>query len=166
MHSLPAQELAAQVIQQLTLRRETLATAESLTAGMCSAELASVPGASAVLRGGLVTYATDVKHTLAEVPQEVLERQGAVSKECAQYLAFGARAQLSSYWAIALTGVAGPDRQEGQPVGTVWCAIASVENNKVSEVLAEKWQLDSSLTRQEIRAAAVQGALALLLRQL
>ena len=81
------------LVATLKARGWTLATAESLTAGLVAATIADVPGASAVLRGGLVVYATDLKHVLADVPQNVLDLHGAVSAETARALATGAAAR-------------------------------------------------------------------------
>ena len=98
----------------------TLATAESLTAGLCAAALASVPGASKVLRGGLVVYATDLKQSLADVNAGLLSQQGPVDPEVAQQLASGAVKRCGADIGIGLTGVAGPDPQDGHPVGEVY----------------------------------------------
>lgn len=111
------------LVATLKARGWTLATAESLTAGLVAATIADVPGASAVLRGGLVVYATDLKHVLADVPQNVLDLHGAVSAETARALATGAAARCRADVGLALTGVAGPDEQEGLPVGTVYVGL-------------------------------------------
>lgn len=115
---------AAGLVAALKARGWTVATAESLTAGLVAATIADVPGASAVLRGGLVVYATDLKHALADVPHEVLARHGAVSAETARALAAGAAARCGASVGIGLTGVAGPDEQEGRPVGTVYVGVS------------------------------------------
>ncbi len=114
---------AAVLVSTLRERGWTVATAESLTAGLVAATIADVPGASAVLRGGLVVYATELKHLLADVPEEVLERFGAVSEETARALADGAARRCGADVGIGLTGVAGPDEQEGKPVGTVYVGL-------------------------------------------
>jgi nicotinamide-nucleotide amidase len=116
---------AAAAVAALRRRGWTLATAESLTAGLLAATVAAVPGASAVLRGGLVVYATDLKHDLAGVPREVLDRHGAVSAETARALAVGAALRCGAAVGVGLTGVAGPDRQEGHPVGTVHVGVCA-----------------------------------------
>lgn len=115
---------AAALVSALKTRGWTVATAESLTAGLLAATIADVPGASAVLRGGLVVYATELKHVLADVPREVLARHGAVSAETALALATGAAARCGASVGIGLTGVAGPDEQEGRPVGTVYVGVS------------------------------------------
>lgn len=115
---------AADLIAALKQSGQTVATCESLTAGLLAATLADVPGASTVLRGGLVTYATELKHDLAGVPQQILAQEGPVSAATAEGMARGARRECGSDWAMALTGVAGPEPQEGHPVGEVFLGIA------------------------------------------
>ncbi|HDG7290921.1 TPA: nicotinamide-nucleotide amidohydrolase family protein, partial [Staphylococcus aureus] len=101
--------LASQVVETLKRRRETVAFCESLTAGLAAATVATVPGASAVLRGGLVTYATEVKSHFLHVPLEQLEERGVVSASTAQEMAVAAARETGADWAVSLTGVAGPD---------------------------------------------------------
>lgn len=79
-------KIAAELIDELRRRRMTVGTAESCTAGMISAEIADVPGASDVLVGGIVSYANEVKEELLDVPVSVIETVGAVSEECARYM--------------------------------------------------------------------------------
>ena len=83
-----------------------------------------MPGASAVFRGGVVSYATDVKVSVLGVPQSLVDAEGVVSAACAAAMASGVRRVLTADVALATTGVAGPDRQEDQPVGTVFVAVA------------------------------------------
>ncbi|MFR9931233.1 nicotinamide-nucleotide amidohydrolase family protein, partial [Corynebacterium striatum] len=115
--------LASQVVETLKRRRETVAFCESLTAGLAAATVATVPGAFAVLRGGLVTYATEVKSHFLHVPLEQLEERGVVSAPTAQEMAVAAARETGADWAVSLTGVAGPDTQEGKPAGTVFVGI-------------------------------------------
>lgn len=112
------------LVAALRRRGETVAVCESLTGGLASAMLVDVPGASAVLRGGLITYAMDLKHTLAGVGEEILATHGPVSPECATAMAEGVRQVCGSDWAVALTGVAGPESQDGHSVGEVWIVFA------------------------------------------
>lgn len=114
-----------QIVAALVAGRLTVATAESLTGGLVCAALTAVPGASAVVRGGVVAYATDVKSAVLGVDADVLRRHGAVSRETAAAMAVGVRSLLSADVGIATTGVAGPDRQDGRPAGTVHVAVAS-----------------------------------------
>lgn len=118
-----AEDIASELVSSSVGAGITLATAESLTAGLIAATVASVPGASAVLRGGLVVYGTDLKHTLAGVPLDLLSRQGPVDPSVAGELARGAAARCVSDIGIGVTGVAGPDSSEGHPVGEVWIGL-------------------------------------------
>lgn len=112
------------LIDELRSRNQTVAFCESLTAGLAAATLADVPGASDVLVGGLVTYSPELKTSLADVPAALIEREGVVSAAVAREMARGARRVCGTDWAVALTGVAGPDAQDGVPAGTVWIGLA------------------------------------------
>ena len=147
----------AGLVAGLRRRNWTVATAESLTAGLVCAALTEVPGSSAVLRGGLVVYSTDLKHTLAGVPDDLLARTGPVHPRVAAALAAGARHRCGSVLGLGLTGVAGPDPQDGRPVGTVHLACAGPDT-----VTSMSLQLDPASSRAMVRAAAVRGALDLL----
>ncbi len=122
---------AATVHALLRSRRATVASAESLTGGQLAARLTAVPGASATYVGGVVTYATALKVSLLGVPQEVVDRHGVVSAECARAMAVGVRTLTGADFAIATTGVAGPDEQEGKPVGTVYVAVVGPGSEQV-----------------------------------
>ena len=123
------------VIQQKVLSREigeylwrsgaTLSTAESCTAGAVSAIITSIPGASGYFRGGVVAYADEVKQQLLNVPASLLEEKGAVSEEVAISMAQGVQQALSTDYAIAVTGFAGPTGGAEAPVGTIWLAVAT-----------------------------------------
>src|SRR5271154_879372 len=117
-------EHVAQIHQLLLERGETVATAESLTAGLVGAALTETPGASTTYRGGVIVYSTDLKASLAGVPEQLLTERGAVDPQVAAALAAGVRERLAATWGLALTGVAGPDSQDGQPVGTVHIGLA------------------------------------------
>ena len=120
-------EVARAVVIAATLAHRTIATAESLTAGLVAATIASVPGASQVLRGGIVAYATEVKAELLDVPQALLSRGGAVQPQVAETMAAAARRKLHADFGLGCTGVAGPDAQDGHPVGEVHVAVAGPE---------------------------------------
>ena len=107
------------VLQRLEARGWTLGVAESLTGGLIGARIANVPGASRTFRGSIASYATEVKRSVLGVTAERV-----VSEESAQQMAEGAQRVLGADVGIAATGVAGPDEQDGQPVGTVWFALA------------------------------------------
>ncbi|NKQ58721.1 CinA family protein [Amycolatopsis sp. K13G38] len=116
--------LARPLVARLLERGETVATAESLTAGLVCASLTEVPGSSAVVRGGLIVYATDLKARLAGVDPALLAEHGAVHPEVAAQLAEGARDRCDADWGLGLTGVAGPDPQDGVVPGTVHIGLA------------------------------------------
>lgn len=151
---------AGGVVELLRARRLTVATAESLTGGLLCGALTDVPGASTVVRGAVVAYATDVKETVLGVGAGVLASPGgAVQGEVAAQMALGVCRVVGSDVGVATTGVAGPEPQDGQAVGTVFVAVAVEGAVEVSQL-----RLDG--TRSEIRAATVAKALALLLEQL
>jgi nicotinamide-nucleotide amidase len=148
--------LAREVLRVLGERGESLAVAESLTGGLLAAALVEVPGASAVFRGGLIVYATDLKSSLAGVPPELLAARGPVDRDVAAALAAGARDRCGADWGAATTGVAGPDPQGGQPVGTVYVAAAGP-----GEPVVRLLHLPGA--RSSVRSAAVNAALELVL---
>ncbi|WP_043447545.1 CinA family protein [Arthrobacter sp. L77] len=124
---------AADVVVQATRRGLTVATAESLTAGMVAASLADVPGASAVLQGGVIAYQNSVKQNLLDVDAGLLSSAGAVDPRVAAAMADGARAAFSADIGVATTGVAGPSAHEGKPVGTVFTAISTPSGTETFE---------------------------------
>jgi len=117
-------EQVTELIATLAARGLTVATAESLTGGLLAALLTEIPGSSAVLRGGLVVYATDLKHSLADVDRDLLATRGPVDPQVAAQLADGARRRCGASIGVGLTGVAGPDPQGGVAVGTWFCALS------------------------------------------
>jgi nicotinamide-nucleotide amidase len=129
--------LAGRVVGMLTERGETVAVAESLTGGLLAAALVEVPGVSAVFRGGIVAYATDLKATLLGVPGALLERHGAVHPEVAAAMASGVRTRLNASFGLATTGVAGPDPADGQPVGTVFIAVSTAAGQTPRRLLLD-----------------------------
>ncbi|GGO31254.1 CinA family protein [Micromonospora parathelypteridis] len=146
---------AAGVVHRLSQRHETLATAESLTGGLLAASIVDIAGVSGIYRGGLVVYATELKGTLAGVPTELLSERGPVDPEVAAALAEGGRQRCGADWGVATTGVAGPEPQDGKPVGLVYVAVAGPNGGEVR-------QLALSGGREHVRAAAVVEALRLL----
>jgi nicotinamide-nucleotide amidase len=155
----PGETLAAQVITMLRAAGQTVAAAESLTGGLVAAALTSVPGASLAVRGGVVSYATDLKASLLGVPRAMLDEHGPVFPGVASAMANGVRQRLGATFGVATTGVAGPDPAEGQPVGTVHIAV-SAQDDTVVRTLA----LDGD--RDLIRSLTVERSLALLLGRL
>lgn len=143
------------VIAALMARNETVAVAESLTGGLVAAMFTAAPGVSRVFRGGVVAYATELKHTLLGVPAEHLAAHGAVDAGTARLMAEGVRERLGSDWGLATTGVAGPDSQEGQPVGTVHVAVAGPDGSHVQTLALEG-------SRKQIRARVAHAVIGLL----
>ncbi|MFD4183370.1 CinA family protein [Rhodococcus sp. NPDC058514] len=148
---------AAELVSVLTARGQTVATAESLTAGLLAATIAGIPGASVVLRGGLVVYATDLKSGLAGVDPLVLESDGPVAPSTARALAVGAALRCGADWGVALTGVAGPDPQDGCRVGTVYLGIAGPDGVSVErlELGGDRWAIRSGAVRSAVSALLV-----------
>ncbi len=147
-------EVADAVPRLLRERGQTVGCAESLTGGELAATLSGPAGSSTVFAGAVVSYATDVKRSLLGVTASQV-----VSAECAVQMALGVRDLLRVDWALATTGVAGPDRQEDQPVGTVHLGIAGPSG-------ARSVQLALGGDRSSIRRAACAGALYLLFTEL
>ena len=116
--------LPAVVLRLLEQRGETLGVMESCTGGLLASMLTDIPGSSVAFRGGIVAYATDLKAQFG-VPQGILDAHGAVAVETARAMAQAARERLGASVGIGVTGVAGPDEQEGKPVGEVHIAVAS-----------------------------------------
>ena len=116
-------ELLERLHRDLAERQQTVAVAESLTGGLLAAALTSTAGASATFRGGVVPYATDLKARLVGVPEGLLAELGPVAAPVALELARGVRDRLSASWGVGVTGVAGPQPQDGKAVGTVFLAV-------------------------------------------
>ncbi|MFF8097014.1 CinA family protein [Streptomyces sp. NPDC016675] len=158
---------AADVVRLLTVRGETLAVAESLTGGLVAAEITSVAGASRAFRGSVTAYATELKRDLLGVDGAVLTARGAVDPQVAAQMAAGVRAALGADWGIATTGVAGPDPQDGQSVGTVFVAVDGPFGEEIGSASGGKVEaLRLNGDRAEIRMESVRSVLALLLREL
>ncbi|MCC3292749.1 CinA family protein [Arthrobacter sp. zg-Y1110] len=155
MNDAPAAGLAGEVVAAARDAGLTIATAESLTAGMLCAELGSVPGASAVLQGGVVAYQNGIKLSVLGVPAELLAQAGSVDGRVAEHMAAGARRVLGADVGVATTGVAGPETHDGKPVGTVFLGIATSEGTSVREFLFAG-------DRTAIRTAACSEALSML----
>jgi len=151
--------LAGVVHRLLAGAGQTVAVAESLTGGQLAAALTEQSGASATFRGGVVAYATDLKESLAGVPEPLLSAHGPVAPETAAALAAGARDRLRADWGLSTTGVAGPTEQDGVPVGTVFVAVAGPRGGQVRRL-----RLPGS--RDRVRLLTVTSALDLLRRHL
>lgn len=139
----------------------TVGTAESCTGGLLAKLLTDLPGSSAVFRGGVVSYTNGVKAGLLGVPQDLLDRYGAVSPQVAEAMARGAKASLGCDIALSTTGVAGPDADDrGNPIGLVYLGLAWGDQCQVTEFRA------GPVERERVRRQAAQTALDLLRRHL
>lgn len=153
-------EQAMPVVRALIARGLTISAAESLTGGLLLAALTSVPGASAVVRGGSVVYMTDTKSGVLGVSAELLAERGPVDADVARAMAASARELWGADLGVATTGVAGPDPQGGHPVGEVHLALAHSAG-----VTHEQLDLGHAGSRAHIRELTVQRALALVAAQ-
>ena len=150
MMSLASDVLAA-------LRGRTLVTAESITGGGIGAMLTSVPGASSVYKGGIISYCDDVKAFALGVDPEILRHVGAVSAPVAESMALGVRKALQADVAVSVTGLAGPDGDSyGNPVGTVFVGYSDAHRSFAREY-------HFSGTRSQIRESTIRTALELIL---
>jgi nicotinamide-nucleotide amidase len=151
-------DLAALVLGLLRARGDSLATGESCTGGLLGARLTAIPGASDVYRGGIISYANDVKVDRLGVRAETLAEHGAVSEAVVREMAEGARRELGTSIGIGITGIAGPGGGTAQkPVGTVWIAVAGIGETRT---LGRGYVGE----REEIRLRATQAALDLVRR--
>jgi len=116
--------LIQELVKELTKRDMTIAVAESLTGGMFQEQLTTIPGVSAIFKGGVVSYATAVKAKMLHVSEATIATYGVVSEQCALEMAANIRTELESDVGISFTGVAGPEEQEGKPAGTVFIGIS------------------------------------------
>lgn len=153
-------DLLEEVIGRLLQDRGwRVACAESLTGGALGSRLTDIAGASLWFAGSAVVYTDEAKIDVLGVPAEVLEGPGAVSEACAKAMAAGARRVYGAQVGVSLTGVAGPDSQEGTPPGTVWVCVAREGSEETRRVVAPG-------DRAGVRRWAVQAALILLRRSL
>jgi nicotinamide-nucleotide amidase len=145
-------DVAVEALALLESVGATLATAESLTGGRLAAAVTSVPGASRSYLGGMVTYATELKQSLLGVPTDVVTEYGVISAECARAMAEGCRESTGATYAVATTGVAGPDSQEGKPVGTVFVGIAGPDGvTAISmELVGDRHQIQERACREAL----------------
>lgn len=155
----PSPDPAARVVSLLAEAGLTVAVAESLSGGALTARLVDVPGASAVLRGGVVAYATDLKARLLGVDQGLLDDEGPVGPRVAVQMAEGVRTRLGADLGVSTTGVAGPAPQSGHDPGTLHVALAGAEG-------ATERSAWVAGPRAQVRRAAVDLALRLLLERL
>ena len=150
---------AADLVARLSAAGQTVAVAESLTGGLVGAALTDVPGASVVVRGGVLAYATDLKAQVLGVDPVLLAQVGAVDPDVAEQMAGGVRLLMGATYGLATTGVAGPDPVDGKPVGTVYVAVVGPGSSRVKA-------LSLSGDRGDVRAQGVLAVLALLAEEL
>jgi nicotinamide-nucleotide amidase len=150
----PEDGTAAALHEALLARGQTVGTAESLTGGALGDLLSSTPGASATYRGGVVTYATELKQSLLGVGDDLVATYGVVSGECARAMAAGCRAATGATYALATTGVAGPDVQEGKPVGTVYVGLSGPDGETVltMELVGDRRRIQDRACREALSA--------------
>ncbi|QFT88936.1 Putative competence-damage inducible protein [Bacillus sp. THAF10] len=148
------------LFQNIKESQYTLASAESLTGGLFAEKMTSFPGASNVIKGALVCYTNDVKENVLGVSKETLEQEGAVSRKCALEMAESVKTMMKTDIGVSFTGVAGPEKLDNQPVGTVFIGIALP--NK--ETIVHKLQLAGS--RESIKHRTAKSGCHLLLKEL
>lgn len=152
--------LAEKTVAAASSAGKTIAFAESCTGGMLAAAVTDVAGASAVFYGSAVAYSNEAKENILGVPRDIIERNGAVSGECAVRMARGARGIYGADIAVSVTGVAGPGGGTPEkPVGTVWFAYSS-------ETKEDSFVRHFEGGRDDVRSAAVRTALEYLLKEL
>lgn len=156
-----ARDPGKEIIDFLTAAGKTIVTAESCTGGMIAAALTDIPGSSAAFYGGYVTYANAAKSRMIQVPARLIHDYGAVSNQVARAMADGARNTARADYAVAVTGIAGPDGgTEKKPVGLVYVAVSS----ELATVVIEHRFGD--LGRDAVRRATVEAAFELILQVL
>jgi nicotinamide-nucleotide amidase len=147
--------LEKQAMDSLLKRNATVASAESLTGGLFGRIMTDQPGSSAVFKGGIVAYSNELKKNLLSVPDSLIKEYGAVSEDCAEWMAEHIKNIAKTDYGISFTGVAGPEQQEEKPVGTVFVGIAGPQETKV-------FHLKLAGTRKSIREKTVKHGLYLL----
>ncbi|WP_328585273.1 CinA family protein [Merdibacter massiliensis] len=140
-----------ELVELLKEKKLTIASCESLTAGLFSSRIAEIPGASNVLVGAIVTYATRIKEEIVHVDPKIIEQEGVVSAACAKAMAENTRKLLQADLCVSFTGNAGPACMEEQPAGSVYCALASAKGCQ-----SYHFQIDHA-DRNEVRERVVQA---------
>ncbi|WP_419883881.1 competence/damage-inducible protein A [Peribacillus sp. B-H-3] len=152
--------LIKELVKEMTARGLTIASAESLTGGMFQEQLTTIPGAGKIFKGGVVAYSTEVKEKVLKITPETISSHGVVSMECAGEMAVNIRTMMDADVGISFTGVAGPDEQEGKPVGTVFIGISIGDKKPIIE------RLNLSGSRAQIRMRSVKYGCRFLIRRL
>lgn len=162
MTEMTLRNAAARLVEEFSARGITVGTAESCTGGLIAKLITDIPGSSAVLSGGFVTYTNEVKTALLGVDPNIFVRETEVSHACAEAMAQGAKERLSCTLAVSATGFAGPGGgTEKDPVGTVYLGIATPNGT-----YSERFSAPVGSTREEVRNAAAMRAMEMLLAAL
>lgn len=148
----PIQKLSKTIVKTLTLRGETISTAESITGGLIGGAITGVPGSSEVFLGGVISYSNQMKKDELGITAADIKKVGVVSEAIAVAMALAIQKRTKSTWAISSTGVAGPGPIDGIPAGTVWIAIAGPK-------IAQGIELSIAGKREIVRLGAVESAL-------
>lgn len=152
-------EEAQRLIELAAARHVSLCCCESFTCGLFASLIGSVSGASAVFKGGLVTYQSPMKTVLAHVDPALIAQDGVISAQCAKAMACNTREIMDCDYCVSFTGNAGPSAMEGKPAGLVYCALAGRNQVQVFE-----WQMD--LPRNELRREACRKMMQILIGEL
>ena len=147
--------LEKELVELLKAKKLTITTAESCTAGIVSASIVNISGASSVFKEGFITYCDEAKHDLLGVSNDTLDKYKAVSSQTAKEMAFGAAKKANANVGIAVTGVAGPEKEDDKPVGLVYIGVYYNTGN--FEILEAK-EFNFAGDRQAIRYQAVENA--------
>ena len=148
----PIQKLSKTIVKTLTLRGETISTAESITGGLIGGAITGAPGSSEVFLGGVISYSNQMKKDELGITAADIKKVGVVSEAIAVAMALAIQKRTKSTWAISSTGVAGPGPIDGIPAGTVWIAIAGPK-------IAQGIELSIAGKREIVRLGAVESAL-------
>lgn len=155
-------QAAIKIVQLLTIKEMTLSLAESCTGGGVAHLITQVAGSSAIFKGGLVAYDTNIKRDILKVDGSIIDGYGVVSRETAMGMALGCARLFKTDWTLATTGYAGPGGGDSEhPVGTVYISIYSHRCQR-----SGVWRFDFNGTREEVMAQAAEKALLVLLRML
>ena len=144
--------LPSVLIEELTKRKQTIVFAESCTGGLLSSSFTSISGSSQVFKGSIVSYSNELKNSLLNISEEKLIKYGAVSKEVCESMAINVKEKLGADWAIAISGIAGPNGgSQDKPVGLVYISISG-PNNHITNI---KKLFNSTRNRIEIQTLSV-----------
>ncbi len=144
--------LSSVLIKELIKRKESLVVAESCTGGLLSSSITSIPGSSQVFKGSIVSYSNELKQLLLNIPENLINKHGAVSEEVAENMAVNAKEKLKSDWSIAISGIAGPTGgNKDKPVGLIYISIAG-PNDHITNI---KKMFSSTRNRIEIQTLSV-----------